>query len=118
VVGEVVLEQTAFGGFVQIVYKSCQLTGPVYPSFLSPIKPICLLKEAYASDPTAIPSSVNAVYTTLHWAPLVATDVSGNAEISFYANDLPGQYINTLQGISTQGFISGRHSFRIVKEVE
>jgi hypothetical protein len=118
VIGEVVLEQTGYGRLMPVVYKACQITEPVYPSFLSPVKPICLLKEAYVNDTTAIPSSVNALYTTLHWAPLMATDTSGNAEISFYANDLPGQYDNILQGISTQGVISGRQSFRIKKDVE
>jgi hypothetical protein len=118
VIGETVLEQTAFGGFIEVVYKACQITEPAYPPFLCPIKPICLLKEAYVNDTTAIPSSVNAVYTTLHWAPLMATDRAGNAEISFYANDLQGQYDNILQGISTQGVISGRQSFRIAKDVE
>ena len=118
VIGERVLEQTASGRMIEVIYKACQVAEPAYPAFLSPIKPIRLLREAYVNDTTAIPSSINAIYTTLHWAPLIATDLSGNTEISFYANDLPGQYINILQGISTQGVISGRQSFRIEKDIE
>jgi hypothetical protein len=49
---------------------------------------------------------------------MVVTDSAGNAEVCFYANDLPGLYFNVLQGISTQGVISSRSSFTIEKENE
>ncbi len=118
VIGETVLVADGFNQFRREVYRGCEVTEEAFPPFLRRVKPIRLLKEAYVNDTTPIPPSATALYTTLHWAPLVVTDNSGNAEISFYANDLPGPYVNVLQGISTQGVISSRSFFTITKDNE
>jgi hypothetical protein len=118
VIGETVLVADGFNQFRRVVYRGCEVTESVFPPFLRRIKPIRLLKDSYANDTTPIPPSATALYTTLHWAPMVVTDSAGNAEVSFYANDLPGLYFNVLQGISTQGVISSRSSFTIGKDNE
>jgi hypothetical protein len=116
VIGEIVLVADGFNQFRRVVYNGCEVTEGVYPPYVRRIRPICLLKDSYINDTTPIPPSATAMYTTLHWAPLVVTDASGNAEVSFYANDLPGLYFNVLQGLSPQGVISQRSTFKIENE--
>jgi hypothetical protein len=118
VIGETVLVADGFNQFRRVVYSGCELTEGVFPPYVRRVKPIRLLKDSYVNDTTPIPPSATALYTTLHWAPMVVTDSAGNAEVSFYANDLPGLYFNVLQGISTQGVISSRSSFTIEKDNE
>ncbi len=117
-IGEIVLVADGFNQFRRVVYSGCEVTEGVYPPFVRRIRPIRLLKDSYLNDTTPIPPSATALYTTLHWAPMVVTDRAGDAEVSIYANDLPGLYFNVLQGISARGVISSRSSFTIGKDNE
>ncbi len=40
---------------------------------------------------------------TLHWEPDVTTGPDGKAKVSFYMNDIPSDYLMTIQGITSQG---------------
>ncbi|SET35990.1 MG2 domain-containing protein [Hymenobacter actinosclerus] len=42
-------------------------------------------------------------YTTLYWAPMVQTDASGQAQLSFYTSDAGGSFNAIGEGLSTQG---------------
>ncbi|MET0243634.1 MAG: hypothetical protein ABW174_09200, partial [Flavitalea sp.] len=49
--------------------------------------------------------------TTLIWAPAIQTDENGNAEISFYTNEVKGNFVAEVQGISNEGVFSKRVEF-------
>ncbi|MET0299198.1 MAG: hypothetical protein ABW036_05535, partial [Flavitalea sp.] len=51
--------------------------------------------------------------TTLHWEPYIRTGDDGKAEFSFYANDLKGNFIVRVQGISANGPVTGYAEFSI-----
>jgi len=51
--------------------------------------------------------------TTLHWAPIVFTDNNGEASLSFYANDVTGNFTGMLQGITKEGVIHGKVVFKV-----
>jgi hypothetical protein len=48
-------------------------------------------------------------FTTLYWAPMVQTDATGQAQLSFYTSDAVGRFSITGEGLSTRGLpLSGR----------
>lgn len=51
--------------------------------------------------------------STLHWVPLIKTDNNGHAEITFYTNDLKGEFICIVQGVTEKGVVSGKTTFRV-----
>jgi hypothetical protein len=42
-------------------------------------------------------------FTTLYWAPMVQTDATGQAQLSFYTSDATGRFRITGEGLSTRG---------------
>ena len=42
-------------------------------------------------------------FTTLYWAPMVQTDATGQAQLSFYTSDAVGRFRVTGEGLSTRG---------------
>ncbi|GAA4037860.1 Plug domain-containing protein [Hymenobacter glaciei] len=54
--------------------------------------------EAAAS--TALP---DPRFTTLYWAPMVQTDATGQAQLSFYTSDAVGRFRVVGEGLGTQG---------------
>ena len=42
-------------------------------------------------------------FTTLYWAPMVQTDATGQAQLSFYTSDAVGRFSITGEGLSTRG---------------
>ncbi|RYG00881.1 MAG: hypothetical protein EOO02_13970 [Chitinophagaceae bacterium] len=54
--------------------------------------------------------------TTLFWAPEVQTDENGNAEVSFYTNDVKGNFIAEVQGVTAEGVFSKRVEFVVAED--
>lgn len=41
--------------------------------------------------------------TTLHWQPNITTDANGKSNFSFFTNDVPGEYLIKVEGITLDG---------------
>lgn len=118
VIGETYRTLAAGNQIREVVYKGCQLAEPVFPPFVCRVSPIRLLKETYETDSSVLQSPTPALYTTLHWSPLLVTNKDGETAIDFYTNDLPGRYYNIVQGVSGQALLSGKQFFQVIKEKE
>ncbi|MDQ2772667.1 MAG: MG2 domain-containing protein [Bacteroidota bacterium] len=62
-------------------------------------------REFYAPRyETAAPTALaDPRFTTLYWAPMVQTDATGQAQLSFYTSDASGRFSITGEGLSTRG---------------
>lgn len=98
-----------YGPFV--VYK----TTCVLPSIVVADGPrlIHITREFYVPDYRKHSPLEPETYTTIYWAPLVITNDNGEATISYYTNDLVGDFVNILQGVNVYGVFSGRETFRV-----
>lgn len=66
-------------------------------------------------NPTDLTFNENPKRTTLHWQQNIQTDLNGEAQISFFTNERPGDYIIGLQGISASGVFSKQIDFGVKK---
>lgn len=62
-------------------------------------------REFYAPryETTASTALSDPRFTTLYWAPMVQTDATGQAQLSFYTSDAVGRFRITGEGLSTRG---------------
>ena len=62
-------------------------------------------REFYAPryETTAATALADPRFTTLYWAPMVQTDATGQAQLSFYTSDAVGRFRITGEGLSTRG---------------
>ncbi len=62
-------------------------------------------KEFYAPDYSKETTSIGNedIRTTLHWEPLINTNITNSEEISFYTCDLKGRYLIQVEGVTTSG---------------
>ena len=66
------------------------------------------------SDPKVMISRTPDLRNTLYWNPLLKTDSSGKANLTFHTSDLPGNYNIYVHGISDSGkIVVVRKSFRV-----
>jgi len=98
-----------------IVYKECvSCKGCGNPSFIGTVRAIHLTPEFYQSDSANFTPSEPAVYSTLYWSPLIVTDSNGQANLSFYTDDLSGRFYVIVQGISSKGAFNRKEIFRVL----
>ncbi len=59
----------------------------------------------FANFDYQLPENANRpdIRTTLHWAPLLQTDLLGNTQTSFFCSDQVGQYVIIAQGLRRDG---------------
>jgi len=75
------------------------------------------LPEPYIGlDSVSISSPESFKSTTVFWSPLIVTDDNGEAEVTFYTNDLPGNFICTVRGLSTLGEFKAQTMFTVKME--
>ena len=67
-------------------------------------------------DSNTIKSPESFKSTTVFWSPLIVTDDNGEAEVTFYTNDLPGNFICTVRGLSTLGEFKAQTMFTVKME--
>ena len=62
-------------------------------------------REFYAPryETAAATAQADLRFTTLYWAPMVQTDATGQAQLSFYTSDAVGCFRITGEGLSTRG---------------
>lgn len=53
--------------------------------------------------------------TTLHWQKDIITDDKGEADVYFYTNEKRGDFLITLQGISSKGVFSKQIRFKVME---
>ena len=88
---------------------------PAIPPFMTPLEPIQRdSRLPPQNDDSNISSLLRAsLQSTIYWQYLLTTHDDGEATVSFYTNDLPGKFICTLQGLSTEGTIFGQASYAV-----
>jgi len=115
-IGQTYLYTDYLGGpFYKTVYRGC-VSARTASRFLKEVRGIHLTKDIYKPDDKGnnAPGLETPYNSTLFWSPLSATDKDGEATLIFYSQQLPGGFINILQGLSTKGTIQGKSTFQIV----
>ena len=85
-------------------------------SFIKQVKATNLPKAFFVKDYSKEDLPGLEVSTTLYWNYFLTTDEKGEAQFSFYTNDLTGDFVCELQGISEQGLISAKTTMHVVKD--
>jgi hypothetical protein len=70
-------------------------------------------KEFYVADYSKHNPDMPETLTTIFWSPQVVTNDKGEAEVSFYTNDLTGPLVCIAEGITDNNVISGKRQFGV-----
>jgi hypothetical protein len=97
------------GGAIIVTYHCA---APTVPAFMKALDPI-LTPPVTSPQDSAMTILGSGLRSTICWKPLLSTDASGVITVSFLTDDLNGKFTCTLQGISTEGVISGKSSFMV-----
>jgi len=97
---------------ITVIYRACkQEQARTKELMLYKVQGRSHSKEFYVNDfQNDLTTDVSA---TLQWRPLIKTDENGKAEITFYTNDLKGEFICIVQGVTDKGVVSGKKTFRV-----
>lgn len=98
---------------VYIKYMGCPDHRPRSSASIVLLKPLLLPDVFPAPDFGQEIFTEKMLGTTLHWNYLVVTDANGDAEISFYTNDLTGLFTVTIEGMTVHGSFSMRKDFEV-----
>jgi len=77
------------------------------------------VREFYVPDysvPTDSLAGMRDLRTTIHWAPNIVTDESGQASFSFFTADAPGTYRITVEGLDTNGRLAHAVHYITIEE--
>jgi hypothetical protein len=72
-------------------------------------------KDFYVADYEKFNPPEPELQSTLYWSPQLITNEQGEANISFYTNDLPGFFYCITQGFTGKGVISGKTVIKVIK---
>jgi hypothetical protein len=106
-------------GIVNVITKTGDFSDISMPEYavMIPYKVVEEVPDFIApdySDPKVMISRTPDLRNTLYWNPLLKTDSSGKANLTFHTSDLPGNYIIYIHGISDSGkIVVVRKSFRV-----
>lgn len=95
-----------------VIYRGCHATGEVN-DFVRQVAATHFAKEFYVADYARFNPPETELYTTVFWSHLLQTDANGEATLSFYTNDLAGKFICVLEGLSSEGPVSGKCQYRV-----
>lgn len=70
-------------------------------------------KEFYVADYSKHNPDLPETLTTIFWSPQILTNDKGEAELSFYTNDLTGPLVLIAEGITENNVISGKKLFGV-----
>jgi hypothetical protein len=89
---------------------------PTIPSFMKVLDPI--LDERPFPIPNSNGSNIlgSGQQSTVYWNHLLSTNANGETIVTFYTNDLTGNFTCDLQGVSTLGVVSSRGSYAVVTQ--
>lgn len=73
-------------------------------------------KTFYVADYAKFNPPEPEVLSTIYWSPQLITNEKGEAELSFYTNDLPGTFTVIVEGVSPAGVVSGKAIFTVSRE--
>ncbi|PZR10007.1 MAG: hypothetical protein DI539_21385 [Flavobacterium psychrophilum] len=72
-------------------------------------------KEFYVADYSSFNPGMPETETTVFWSYQSLTDAQGEADLTFFTNDLRGTFHCILQGFSGKGPVSGKAIFKVVE---
>lgn len=101
------------GEFIRVKYKSCHNEPPVKAIGLFRLKGRYYSKEFYVADYSKHNPPLPETLSTIFWSPQIITNAKGEAELSFYTNDLTGPLLLIAQGITENNVISGKKQFEV-----
>ncbi|WP_162903418.1 hypothetical protein [Taibaiella koreensis] len=109
--GQVYWYYTDASNLTEVIYRGCEDTSTT--RFLYYLNGTWQSKEFYVVDFDRDNISGQEKTSTLFWSHEVHTNAEGEAELSFFTNDLVGHFILHLQGVSSGGPLSGVTTFRV-----
>jgi hypothetical protein len=100
------------GGFevLPVIYHCA---APSIPPFMSALQPILLTKSFLRPDSCHYSFPGAELQSTLFWTHALSTFDKDEVTISFYTNELLGNFTCSLQGICTEGVISQTFCFPV-----
>ncbi|HEY0065795.1 MAG TPA: hypothetical protein VGB46_00480, partial [Flavisolibacter sp.] len=72
-------------------------------------------KEFYVADYSKHNPRFPETHSTIFWSPQILTNARGEAEVSFYSNDLTGPFVCIAEGITDNNVISGKKQLEVRK---
>jgi hypothetical protein len=87
---------------------------PPIPAFIKVLDPILKEKTSPLTSTAEQGPSGSSLQSTVYWNHALSTDPNGELTITFYTNDLTGNFICSLQGVSSGGVVSGTTSYTVV----
>jgi len=79
---------------------------PTVPPFMKALQPILLQKKFPLQDSCVKHTLGSGLQSTVYWNHALTTDEKGDVTVSFYTNELTGNFTCILQGVSSEGVIS------------
>jgi hypothetical protein len=107
------------GKLVQIMYNGCEgeIEEDKAKELLFRLKGRYYSKEFYVADYSKHNPELPETLTTIFWSPQIVTNNKGEAELSFYTNDLTGPLVLIAEGITENNVISGKKIFGVRKTI-
>jgi hypothetical protein len=89
---------------------------PPMPSFMKALDPILTSKPFPISPPPVAghQAQESDLQSTVYWNHALVTDTLGRLSVTFYANDLTGNFTCTLQGVSAAGVLFSQATYAVV----
>jgi hypothetical protein len=103
------------GSYVKVKYMGCERgTDRIdLPTMILRLKGRYYSKEFYVADYLKHNPKLPDTFSTIFWSPQILTNDKGEAELSFYTNDLTGPMILIAEGITDNNVISGKKQFAV-----
>lgn len=86
-----------------VIYRGCASDNEYAAAAFARIKGRYYTREFYKTDYSRLTSSEPELQSTVFWNPQIITDAAGKAETDFYTNDLLGNFLIIVQGITEKG---------------
>ncbi len=97
-----------------VKYIACEKE--IHTNFLAKLNGVWEGKEFYQSDYEKDKIETPELHSTIYWNYYTETNANGEAEIEYYTNDLTGNFIIHLQGMSINGPINESIRYRVVTD--
>jgi hypothetical protein len=103
--------------YIKVKYKGCERGSdrPDPKIMILRLKGRYFSKEFYVADYSKHNPQFPETLSTIFWSPQIITNANGEAELSFYTNDLTGRFICVAEGITENNVISGKKGFEVGK---
>jgi hypothetical protein len=106
-------EQSKFRDVFEVREVIYHCAAPAIPPFMTALQPILISKSFPRPDSCQHTLPGSSLQSTLFWSHSLSTIDKEEVTVSFYTNELPGNFTCSLQGICTEGALRQAISFSV-----